>query len=332
MHAPVRYRLTGRPGPVASTRIVTPWPEAHAARQARSAAKRYRSNRFIRPPVFRPRPASCYQCITNPPSTLIVWPVTWADRSDDRNAIMSAIASGVCHLPSGTTDRIFRSDHSSYDSRSAGWAWSCHACHTDRFSGVRTIPGQTVFTRTPRGARSLARHWAKLMLAALDALYGGSVCDPICPATDATNTIVPDPRSAMPGATAWATWTMPMTLTRSTPGQSAGRRLVNGKPNLPDPTAAAWTKWLTGPSSAAVVSTAARTAASSATPPPPPPPRPAGPGAGPRAPPLPAAPPTPPPPTPPPPAATPPPPPRPLPRPPPVTTATRSFRFRSIAS
>ena len=39
------------------------------------------------------------------------------------------------------------------------------------FAGaVRTMPGQTVLTRTLCGARSFARHWAKLMLAALEAL------------------------------------------------------------------------------------------------------------------------------------------------------------------
>ena len=67
------------------------------------------------------------------------------------------------------------------------------------------MPGQSVLTRTPNGARSLAAHWAKLMIAAFDALYGGSVCEPICPATDARNSIVPDFASTSTGAKAWAT-------------------------------------------------------------------------------------------------------------------------------
>src|SRR4051812_7437985 len=100
------------------------------------------------------------------------------------------------------------------------------------------MPGQTVFTRTPCGARSFAMHWAKLMLAALLALYGGSVGEPICPAPDDRNTNVPRFASTIRGARAWATFTMPRTLTFSTRGQSAGVKLVNGKPNLPDPTAA----------------------------------------------------------------------------------------------
>ena len=66
----------------------------------------------------------------------------------------------------------------------------------------------------------------------LRALYGGSVCEPICPATEATNTIVPPARSTMCGASACATWVMPMMFTSSTRGQSAGWRFVNGKPNL----------------------------------------------------------------------------------------------------
>src|SRR6185436_11996249 len=109
------------------------------------------------------------------------------------------------------------------------------------------MPGLTVLTRTLRGARSFARHCAKLMLAALLALYGGSVCEPICPATEATNTIVPVCRRAIPGATACATCTIPITLTSSTRGQSPGRTFVNGNPNFPDVTAAAWTRCEIGP-------------------------------------------------------------------------------------
>src|ERR1700722_5369812 len=99
------------------------------------------------------------------------------------------------------------------------------------------MPGQTVFTRMPRGARSFAMHCAKLMLAAFDALYGGAVCDPICPATDPTNTIVPLPRPTMCEVIACATLAIPITLTLNTRGQSEGFRLVNGKPNFPEPIA-----------------------------------------------------------------------------------------------
>jgi hypothetical protein len=45
------------------------------------------------------------------------------------------------------------------------------------------MPGQTVLTRTPFGERSFAKHCVKLMLASLEALDGGSVGEPICPAT-----------------------------------------------------------------------------------------------------------------------------------------------------
>src|SRR5262245_38692562 len=101
------------------------------------------------------------------------------------------------------------------------------------------MPGHTVFTRTPCGARSRAMQIAKLMFAAFDALYGGSVGEPTCPATDAMKIIVPLCLSTIPGAIACATFTIPMTLMFKTRGQSVGVKFVNGKPNLPDAAAAA---------------------------------------------------------------------------------------------
>src|SRR5437870_5131459 len=103
------------------------------------------------------------------------------------------------------------------------------------------MPGQRVLTRTPCGARSFAAHCAKLISAALLALYGGSVCEPICPATLARNSIVPDLASISEGANAEATFTAPTTLTFSTRGQSSGVRFQNGKPNFPEPTPTAKT-------------------------------------------------------------------------------------------
>ena len=90
------------------------------------------------------------------------------------------------------------------------------------------------------GARSLAAHWAKLITAAFAALYGGSVCDPICPATDESRSIerpeaVASPPSAIAGANACATLTAPSRLTRITRSQSAGSSFQNGKPNFPEP-------------------------------------------------------------------------------------------------
>lgn len=61
----------------------------------------------------QPRPR--HQCITNPPSTLIVCPVMCSARDEARNTIMSATDSGVCHRPSGTTCRTFAPAQSSYD-------------------------------------------------------------------------------------------------------------------------------------------------------------------------------------------------------------------------
>src|SRR5262245_40823806 len=104
------------------------------------------------------------------------------------------------------------------------------------FNDVLTIPGQRVLTRTPNGARSFAAHWAKLISAALLALYGGSVCEPIWPATRDRKSMDPDRASISAGAKACATFTAPTTLTFSTRGQSSGVRFQNGKPNFPEPT------------------------------------------------------------------------------------------------
>ena len=46
-------------------------------------------------------------CITWPPSTLIVWPVTCAALAEDRKITMSAMSSGFCQLPSALMDRTF---------------------------------------------------------------------------------------------------------------------------------------------------------------------------------------------------------------------------------
>src|SRR3982751_6636646 len=103
------------------------------------------------------------------------------------------------------------------------------------------MPGHRALTRTPYGARSFAAHCAKLITAALLALYGGSVCEPICPATLARNSIVPDRAAISAGANACAVFAAPTTLTLSTRGQSSGVRFQNGNPNLPDPIATAKT-------------------------------------------------------------------------------------------
>ena len=60
-----------------------------------------------------------------------------------------------------------------------------------------------------------------------------------CPATDATKTNVPRRCETITGATACATFTIPMTLTCNTRGPSLGERFENGNPNLPEPIAAA---------------------------------------------------------------------------------------------
>lgn len=52
--------------------------------------------------------------ITYPPSTLTVWPVTFAARSLARNTAIAATSSGVCQRLSGTSFAIFSAAHASY--------------------------------------------------------------------------------------------------------------------------------------------------------------------------------------------------------------------------
>ena len=54
-----------------------------------------------------------HQCITNPPSTLIVWPVMLRARFDARKTAMAAMSSGCCQRFNGTTFLIFSADHAS---------------------------------------------------------------------------------------------------------------------------------------------------------------------------------------------------------------------------
>src|SRR5208337_3180685 len=90
---------------------------------------------------------------------------------------------------------------------------------------------------------------------------GGSVCEPIWPATEEMNSSVPAPACTSMGANAWATCTAPMRLTRSTGSQSAGLRFQKGNPNLSEPTPTAKTTWSQWPKSARTASAARRTAA-----------------------------------------------------------------------
>jgi hypothetical protein len=54
-----------------------------------------------------------HQCITKPPSTLTVWPVTFAARAEARKTARAATSSGSCQRPRGTTRRIFSSAQTS---------------------------------------------------------------------------------------------------------------------------------------------------------------------------------------------------------------------------
>jgi hypothetical protein len=57
--------------------------------------------------------APLYQCITQPPSMFIVWPVIVAARSEARKTARAAICSGVCHWPRGHICLTLALPHSS---------------------------------------------------------------------------------------------------------------------------------------------------------------------------------------------------------------------------
>src|SRR3954447_16283528 len=52
-----------------------------------------------------------YQCMTQPPSMLMVWPVMVAACGEARKAMVAAIWSGVCHWPRGHIWRTLARPH-----------------------------------------------------------------------------------------------------------------------------------------------------------------------------------------------------------------------------
>src|SRR5262245_29436917 len=58
-------------------------------------------------------------------------------------------------------------------------------------SGVAVVPGQTQFTRIPRGAKSTAQLFVSSIIAAFETLYATWLRMPTSPASDETLTIAP---------------------------------------------------------------------------------------------------------------------------------------------
>lgn len=85
----------------------------HSERNARDTRQAVRIVEFPGPGLPDGPDVISYQCITNPPSTFTVCPVTLCARRDARNTAMPAMSSGCCQRPSGTTRRTFSPAHSS---------------------------------------------------------------------------------------------------------------------------------------------------------------------------------------------------------------------------
>ena len=88
------------------------------------------------------------------------------------------------------------------------------ACST---IGVRTGPGATATTRTPRGAHSIPSTRVRPASPPLLAPYGPLPGTPTNgPVTDATLTMTPFPRASMRVPTAWQQRAAPIRFTSST--------------------------------------------------------------------------------------------------------------------
>ena len=88
-------------------------------------------------------------------------------------------------------------------------------------SGVSVGPGQTTFNVTPLRASSRASVLVNAMMPPLHAAYTASPDEPTRPASDATLTTRPKPRSAMPRATTWCMFSGPYRLIWMTLSHSA---------------------------------------------------------------------------------------------------------------
>src|SRR3954470_11241890 len=129
-------------------------------------------------------------------------------------------------------------------------------------SGVSIGPGATALQRTPNRADSRAIAFVKPMTPAFAAEYVAEPCDPTRPASLATLTITPPPRSCIVPSTACVHASTPRRFTPSTKSHSASSVLTkNAKRSVP----ALLTSTSTGPNASPTAATARPTDAVSVT-------------------------------------------------------------------
>src|SRR2546423_2355082 len=136
---------------------------------------------------------------TGPPSTLQAAPATYEARSEHRKRIASAISPTSARRPIGRPAPAAASASSRLRPPPISADWSRRpprSIHSSDLVG----PGQTALTRTPSAAYASANTRDSDSSAALVTEYSGVIPDGGLPADEHTFTILPQPRSAMPGA------------------------------------------------------------------------------------------------------------------------------------
>src|SRR4051795_1192266 len=136
---------------------------------------------------------------TVPPSTLQAAPATYDARSEQRKTIASAISSTSARRPIGRPAPAAASASSRLRPPPSSADWSRRppdSIHSSDLVG----PGQTAFTRTPCFAYASANTRDRESSAALVTEYSGVIPDGRLAAAEQTLTILPHPRSAIPGA------------------------------------------------------------------------------------------------------------------------------------
>src|SRR5712691_2992020 len=134
-------------------------------------------------------------CATNPPSTVMVCPVTNEAASEQSQTTASAISSGCPIRPTGSL-AIIRAIRSG----------SCIPCAV---IGVAIYPGQTQLTRIPCCAYSNAAVFVRPTTPCLLATYAALPVSPTNPATEAVLITAPPP--------CWSIWPISYFIHSQTP-------------------------------------------------------------------------------------------------------------------
>ena len=156
-----------------STNIQLPYWQAAAAGIRRATHEMQVQSQFSGPDSYdaQGEVQAFRQAVATKPAGILVSP---ADPKLMAPEIDKAIEAGipVVTVDSDAPDskRLFYVGTNNYDAGQLGAQVAIKKSNGKGNFMVFTMPGQSVLTRTPCGARSRAAHWAKLISAALEAL------------------------------------------------------------------------------------------------------------------------------------------------------------------